>query len=58
MALAIKSLAKHYVGLGKDEKVLQEAAKSYDLNLKADMWKLPATVPYTHPQPHNTVQNL
>jgi len=42
MSYALNTLAKHYVGLGKDEKVLQEAAKSYDLNPKADMWKLPA----------------
>ena len=40
--MQLNTLAKHYVGLGKDEKVLQEAAKSYDLNAKADMWKLPA----------------
>ena len=35
-------MAKFYVGIGKDEKVLQEAAKSYDLNPKSEMWKLPA----------------
>ena len=42
MSYALNTLAKFYVGIGKDEKVLQEAAKSYDLNPKADMWKLPA----------------
>ena len=35
-------LAKHYVGLGKDEKILIEAAKDYGLDPKKDMWRLPA----------------
>jgi len=35
-------LAKHYVGLGKDEKILVEAAKDYGLDPKKDMWRLPA----------------
>ena len=35
-------LAKHYVGLGKDEKILNEAAKNYGLDPKKDMWRLPA----------------
>jgi DNA polymerase I-like protein with 3'-5' exonuclease and polymerase domains len=35
-------LAKQYCGLGKDEKVLQAAAKEYGLDAKADMWRMPA----------------
>ena len=35
-------LAKHYTGVGKDEKILQAAAKEYGLNPKKDMWRLPA----------------
>jgi len=35
-------LAKHYVGLGKDEKILIEAAKDYGIDPKKDMWRLPA----------------
>jgi len=35
-------LSKHYVGLGKDEKILVEAAKNYGIDPKKDMWKLPA----------------
>jgi len=35
-------LAKHYVGIGKDENVLQAAAKEYGLDAKKDMWRLPA----------------
>ena len=35
-------LAKHYVGMGKDENVLNAAAKEYGLDPKKDMWRLPA----------------
>ena len=35
-------LAKHYVGLGKDENVLNAAAKEYGLDPKKDMWRLPS----------------
>ena len=30
------------MGLGKDEKILNEAAKNYGLDPKKDMWRLPA----------------
>ena len=40
--MQLNSLAKYYVGLGKDEKVLVEAAKEYGLDPKADMWRMPA----------------
>ena len=30
----LNTLAKHYIGLGKDEKILQEAAKNYGLDPK------------------------
>ena len=42
MSYQLNSLAKYYVGLGKDEKVLVEAAKEYGLDPKADMWRMPA----------------
>ena len=42
MSYQLNTLAKHYVGIGKDEKVLQEAAKSYSVNPKSEMYKLPA----------------
>ena len=35
-------LSKHYVGIGKDENILQAAAKEYGLDAKKDMWRLPA----------------
>ena len=41
MSYQLNGLAKHYVGIGKDEKVLIEAAKEYGLDPKADMWRLP-----------------
>ena len=42
MSYALNGLAKHYVGIGKDEKILIEAAKEYGLDPKADMWRMPA----------------
>ena len=42
MSYALNGLAKHYVGIGKDEKILNEAAKEYGLDPKADMWRMPA----------------
>ena len=35
-------LAKHYTGVGKDEKILYAAAKEYGLDPKKDRWRLPA----------------
>jgi len=42
LSYRLDSLAKEYVGLGKDEKVLQAAAKEYGLDPKKDMWRLPS----------------
>ena len=42
MSYRLDTLAKFYVGLGKDEKILVEAAKDYGLDPKKDMWRLPA----------------
>jgi DNA polymerase I-like protein with 3'-5' exonuclease and polymerase domains len=42
MSYRLDTLAKFYVGIGKDEKILQEAAKDYGLDPKKDMWRLPA----------------
>ena len=39
---SLNALAKQYVGIGKDEKVLQQAAKDRGLDAKADMWRMPA----------------
>ena len=42
LSYQLNTLAKHYVGIGKDEKILIEAAKDYGLDPKKDLWRLPA----------------
>ena len=42
LSYRLDSLAKEYCRIGKDEKVLQAAAKEYGLDAKAEMWKMPA----------------
>jgi len=42
LSYRLDSLAKEYCGMGKDEKVLQAAAKEYGLDPKKDMWRLPS----------------
>jgi DNA polymerase I-like protein with 3'-5' exonuclease and polymerase domains len=39
---ALNALGKEYVGVGKNEKILNDAAKSWGIDPKADMWRLPA----------------
>ena len=41
MSYALNTLAKFYVGIGKDEN-FNAAAKEYGLDPKKDMWRLPA----------------
>ena len=38
----LNSLAREYVGIGKDEKILREAAKDHGVDPKAEMWRMPA----------------
>lgn len=38
----LDALAKEYLGLRKDEKVLRKAAAEWGIDPKAEMWKLPA----------------
>src|SRR5210317_1555931 len=42
MSYQLNTLAKFYIGMGKDESILQAAAKEYGLDPKKDMWRLPA----------------
>ena len=42
LSYQLNSLSKHYGGLGKDEKVLYNAAKEYGVDPKKDLWRLPA----------------
>ena len=38
----LDSLGKDYIGMRKNEKLLQDAAKDFGVNPKAEMWRLPA----------------
>jgi DNA polymerase I-like protein with 3'-5' exonuclease and polymerase domains len=38
----LDALAREYAGIGKDEAVLQAAAREYGIDAKKDMWKLPS----------------
>ena len=40
--MQLNTLAKFYVGIGKDEMYYNAAAKEYGLDPKKDMWRLPA----------------
>ena len=42
LSYALNTLAKFYVGIGKNEKILEEAAKDYGVDPKAELYKLPA----------------
>jgi DNA polymerase I-like protein with 3'-5' exonuclease and polymerase domains len=38
----LDSIGKEYIGMRKNEKLLQDAAKDFGVNPKAEMWRLPA----------------
>jgi len=42
LSYQLNTLARHYVGMGKDESILNAAAKEYGIDAKKDMWRLPA----------------
>ena len=42
LSYALNTLAKFYIGIGKNEKILEEAAKDYGVDAKAELYKLPA----------------
>ena len=42
LSYQLNTLARHYVGIGKDESILNAAAKEYGIDAKKDMWRLPA----------------
>jgi len=42
LSYQLNTLSKHYVGTGKDESVLNAAAKEYGVDPKKDLWRLPA----------------
>ena len=42
LSYQLNTLSKYYVGTGKDESVLNAAAKEYGVDPKKELWKLPA----------------
>ena len=44
----LNNCSRRYTGQGKDEAALYAAAKEWGVDPKAEMYKLPATVSYTH----------
>ena len=42
LSYQLNFLSKHYIGFGKDESILNAAAKEYGLDPKKDLWRLPA----------------
>ena len=42
LSYQLNTLSRHYIGMGKDESILNAAAKEYGIDAKKDMWRLPA----------------
>jgi len=42
LSYQLNTLSRNYVGIGKDETILNAAAKEYGVDPKKDLWKLPA----------------
>jgi DNA polymerase I-like protein with 3'-5' exonuclease and polymerase domains len=42
LSYQLNTLSKYYVGMGKDENILNAAAKEYGIDAKKDLWRLPA----------------
>ena len=42
LSYRLNTLSKHYIGIGKDETILNAAAKEYGIDPKKDLWRLPA----------------
>ena len=42
LSYKLNTLSKHYIGMGKDETILNAAAKEYGIDPKKDLWRLPA----------------
>ena len=42
LSYQLNTLSKHYIGMGKDESILNAAAKEYGIDAKKDLWRLPA----------------
>ena len=42
LSYQLNTLSRYYVGIGKDENILNAAAKEYGIDPKKDLWRLPA----------------
>ena len=42
LSYQLNTLSRHYIAMGKDESILNAAAKEYGIDAKKDMWRLPA----------------
>ena len=42
LSYQLNTLSRHYIGMGKDESILNAAAKEYGIDAKKDLWRLPA----------------
>ena len=42
LSYQLNTLSRYYIGMGKDESILNAAAKEYGVDAKKDMWRLPA----------------
>ena len=42
LSYQLNTLSKYYIGIGKDENILNAAAKEYGIDAKKDLWRLPA----------------
>ncbi len=42
LSYQLNTLSRYYIGMGKDENILNAAAKEYGIDPKKDLWRLPA----------------
>jgi DNA polymerase I-like protein with 3'-5' exonuclease and polymerase domains len=42
LSYQLNTLSRYYIGIGKDENILNAAAKEYGIDPKKDLWRLPA----------------
>ena len=42
LSYQLNTLSRYYIGIGKDENILNAAAKEYGIDAKKDLWRQPA----------------
>ena len=55
---ALESLSKKYLGIGKDERILSDAASAFGIDPKSELWKLHSRFvgPYAEADASNTIR--